>query len=121
MEIFYYTKYSLPFHDPSIESIYFECHEGILLYMNMCQDQDFSVINDDEYKIIIDPFPYSTNVTLYKVYYNILSLLFLPFTYTQLLSLLVDVSPTWGYCASLLITTCNLYYPGKETIYVYSL
>ena len=76
--------------------------------MNMSQDQDSYDTNDNKDDVIIDTFPCSTNATLHQVYYDILSFLFLTFTYTQLLSFLVDVSPTWGYYASLLNATCNL-------------
>ena len=96
---------SLPLHDPSMDSIFFDCHKVTSKDMNMCQDQDSSVANDKKDDTSIDHIHCSTNLTLYKVYFDILSFLILAFIHTQLLSFLVDVSPTWGYHASLLTTT----------------
>ena len=89
--------------------------------MNMSQDQDSSDTNDNKDDVINDPFPYSTNTTFHQVYYDILSFLFLTFTFTQILGFVVDMSPTWGYYATLLTSTCNLYHSDKETAYTYSL
>ena len=104
-----------------MDSIYFDSHEDSSLDMNMFQDQDSFITNDNKDDTIIDPFPCSTNATLHQVYYDILLFLFLTYTYTQLLSFLVGVSPTWSYYTSLLTATCNLYHSDKETIYTYSL
>ena len=114
------TEDSLPLHDLPMNSIYFDSHERSSLDMNMSQDQESSNINDNKDEKIIDPFPCSTNVTFHQVYYDILSFIFLTFTYTQLLSFLVDISPNWGYYASLFTATFNLYHSDKETIYTFS-
>ena len=120
-EFFDCTEDSLPLYDLSMDSIYFDSHEGSSLDMNMSQDQDSYDTNDNKDDVIIDPFPCSTNTTFHQVYYDILSFLFLTFTFTQILGFVVDMSPTWGYYATLLTSTCNLYHSDKETVYTYSL
>ena len=120
-EFFDCTEDSLPLYDLSMDSIYFDSHEGSSLDMNMSQDQDSYDTNDNKDDVINDPFPCSTNTTFHQVYYDILSFLFLTFTFTQILGFVVDMSPTWGYYATLLTSTCNLYHSDKETVYTYSL
>ena len=65
MEFFDCTEDSLPLYDLSMDSIYFDSHEGYSLDMDMSQDQDPYDTNDNKDDVIIDPFPCITNATLH--------------------------------------------------------